>query len=148
VGSHVGELDNCIRCGKLFVKTTRDICQDCYKEEEKQFQIVYQFMKKRSNRQATVSEIVDETAVAEELIIKFVKEKRLRASQFPNIAFPCEKCGADIQQGRLCSSCSAAISADLEHESQLDQVKQRNIKAEQDKSNRTYFAVEKGKRNN
>src|SRR5690625_6145315 len=76
------ELDNCANCGKLFVRTTRTICRECYKEEERQYEIVYNFLKQRANREATIPEIVESTGVKESLIIKFVREKRLRSSQF------------------------------------------------------------------
>lgn len=141
----MGELDNCAICGKLFVSITGNVCQDCVKIEEKKFQIVYGFMKKRSNRQATITEIVEGTGVEEDLIMKFVKEKRLRASQFPNLTYPCEKCGNPIQDGRLCTSCSNELSSDLAYQGQIDEIKDRN-KAEEDQKAATYFAVNKGKK--
>src|SRR5690625_6316215 len=72
------ELANCANCNQVFVKTVRDICRDCYEAEEKAFEIVYRFLSKRKNREATLKEIVEATEVEESLIIKFIKEKRLR----------------------------------------------------------------------
>lgn len=142
----MGELDNCSNCGKLYVKVVRNVCPDCIKEEEKKFQIVYDFMKKRINRQATIPEITEGTGVEEGLIMKFVKEKRLRSSQFPNLTYPCEKCGEQIQDGKLCSACSKALTSDLTYQDNIDSVKARN-KAEENKA-ATYFALDKNKRNN
>lgn len=138
----MGELDNCSNCGTLYVKTTRNVCQDCFKEEEKKFQLVYEFMKKRINRQATIPEIYEGTGVEEELIIKFVKENRLRASQFPNLTYPCDKCGKQIKEGRLCDSCSAGLATDLEIHSEREQLQRKK----EERANRTYFAVDKGKK--
>ena len=138
----MGELENCVNCGKLFVKVTRDVCPDCVKEEEKKFQTVYDFMKKRANRQATIPEIVEGTGVEEDLIIRFVKEKRLRAAQFPNLTYPCEKCGKAIQDGRLCTACSKELSSDLAYQDQIDQVAERN-QAEENRKASTYFSVNK-----
>src|SRR5699024_11374641 len=87
----MGELANCSRCNNVFVKTLRDICQQCYREEEEAFETVYRFLSQRKNREATLMEIVEATGVEEELVIKFIKEKRLRTSQFPKLAYPCEK---------------------------------------------------------
>lgn len=140
----MGELDNCSNCGNLYVKVSRSVCPDCVKEEEKKFQTVYEFMKKRINRQATIPEITEGTGVEQELIIKFVKERRLRSSQFPNLTYPCEKCGDQIQEGKLCSACAKALTSDLTYQDQLDGIKARN-KAEENKAT-TYFAVDKGKR--
>ncbi|PXW89541.1 flagellar operon protein (TIGR03826 family) [Pseudogracilibacillus auburnensis] len=109
----MAQLDNCTRCGVVFARGLRDICGKCYREEEEAFQTVYRFLTKRKNREATINEIVEATKVEEELIIKFMKQKRLRSSQFPKLAYPCEKCGADIVEGRLCSNCSTQIKTDL-----------------------------------
>ncbi|WP_017470762.1 TIGR03826 family flagellar region protein [Amphibacillus jilinensis] len=138
----MGELENCVNCGKLFVRLSRPVCQDCYKEEEEKFQIVYEFMKKRENRQATVLEIVEGTGVEEELIIKFVRENRLRASQFPNLTYPCDRCGQQIKEGKLCSDCSTDLSKDLKKQEEIETLKERQ-KAEERERQRTYFAVDK-----
>src|SRR5690625_242865 len=106
------ELGNCERCGAVFAKGIRDICQKCYREEEAAFKTVYSFLTKRKNREATLAEIVRATEVEEELIIKFMKENRLRTSMFPKLAYPCEKCGTNIVEGRLCASCSSQIKSD------------------------------------
>lgn len=142
----MADLANCSRCGNLFVQTTRDICQDCFKEEEKQFEIVYNFMKKRANRQATIPEIVEATGVKEELIIKFVKEKRLRTTQFPNLSYGCERCGKEISEGKLCQACSSELSGDLKHQHDVEQVKKMHELREKEKANQTYVAVDKGKK--
>lgn len=141
----MADLANCSRCGNLYVKTTRDICQDCFKEEEKQFEIVYNFMKKRANRQATIPEIVEATGVEEDVIIKFVKEKRLRTAQFPNLSYGCERCGKEINDGNLCSTCSSELAGDLKHHEDLKQVQKLNEQREKEKASQTYFVVDKGK---
>ncbi|CQR46394.1 hypothetical protein BN1058_00652 [Paraliobacillus sp. PM-2] len=138
----MGELDNCKNCEKLFVRTTSRVCPDCLKEEEKKFQIVYDFLRKRVNRQATVQQIVASTGVEEALILKFVKEKRLRASQFPNLAYPCEKCGKPIQDGKLCVDCSKQITDELAYQENIDKIQARNEEEERAKA-RTYFALDR-----
>ncbi|WP_117168758.1 TIGR03826 family flagellar region protein [Paraliobacillus sediminis] len=140
----MGELDNCSNCGNLYVKVSRNVCPDCVKEEEKKFQTVYDFMKKRINRQATIPEITEGTGVEQELIIKFVKEQRLRSSQFPNLTYPCDKCGDQIQDGKLCTSCSEELTSELTYQDKVDSIQAKN-KAEDNKA-ATYFAVDKGKR--
>lgn len=137
----MGQLDNCKSCGKLFVRTTaNEVCPECRKEEEKKFQIVYEFMRKRVNREATIPEITEATGVEEDLIIKFVREKRLRASQFPNLSYPCEKCGKDIQEGKLCEECSKELSDALAYQDQIDQVEERNKQMDRDRT-QTYYSV-------
>ncbi|MBA9026721.1 TIGR03826 family flagellar region protein [Peribacillus huizhouensis] len=108
------ELTNCANCNKLFVKSKfRDVCDVCFKEEEAKFDIVYKYIRKAANRTATMQQVVDGTGVEEELLIKFVKKGRLRLSQFPNLGYPCEKCGTMIKEGRICGNCTNSIRADL-----------------------------------
>ncbi|GAA0428419.1 MAG: TIGR03826 family flagellar region protein [Bacillota bacterium] len=136
----MAELANCSRCDNLFVKGVRDICQNCYKREEEAFQKVYQFLRQRKNREATLSEIVQQTGVDEELIIKFVKEKRLRPTEFPNVGYPCEKCGEVITSGKLCQRCSEKLKQELQRYEEHEQ----RMKQEQKKDKvKTYYMFDK-----
>ncbi|WP_405100349.1 TIGR03826 family flagellar region protein [Oceanobacillus sp. FSL H7-0719] len=137
----MAELANCSRCGAVYVKMMRDTCQNCYKEEEKAFQIVYDYLKKQKNREATIPEIVDATGVEEELIIKFVKEKRLRPKDFPMLAYPCERCGRDIAKGKICSHCTEELKQDLAQAEEEEKVKD-----EQKEKVNIYFTMNKDKR--
>ncbi|SET09404.1 flagellar operon protein TIGR03826 [Oceanobacillus limi] len=139
----MAELANCTRCDKVFVKTIRDICQECYKQEEKDFQTVYRFLKKQVNREATLMEVVEATGVEEKLIIKFIKERRLHTTQFPKLAYPCENCGANIVSGKLCSNCSQGFLSDLEKFEKEEHEKQSKV-AEKSKS--IYYTIDKHKK--
>ena len=136
------ELANCSRCNAVFVKTVRDICRDCYEAEERAFEKVYQYLSKRENREATLKEIVKATNVEEELIIKFIKEKRLRTSQFPKLAYPCEQCGVDIVSGRLCGKCSQEMMNALRTHDELRQRK----KSMSEKKADIYYTLNKHKK--
>jgi flagellar operon protein (TIGR03826 family) len=109
------ELENCPNCNEIFEKNKfRDVCPKCWKKEEQDFQTVNNFMRKRVNRVATVEQIVDQTGVSEELILKFIKKGRLQPSMFPNLGYPCDRCGRFIQKGKLCGECSKELHEDLE----------------------------------
>lgn len=138
----MAELANCQNCNAVFAKNIRDICQKCYEEEEKCFEIVYRFLMKRKNREATIDDIVEGTEVKESLIIKFIREKRLRLSQFPQLAYPCERCGNDIQTGSICPSCQQSFQTDLEkHEKMLE----RKKKETESKTN-VYYSYNKDRK--
>lgn len=141
----MSELANCSRCNGVFVKTLRDICQQCYRKEEEAFDIVYRFLIQRKNREATLTEIVEATGVEEELIIKFIKEKRLRTSQFPKLAYPCEKCGENIASGKLCSNCSETILKEIERQEQIEARQQERDREEREKIN-IYYTLDKHKK--
>ncbi|MEB2627127.1 TIGR03826 family flagellar region protein [Peribacillus frigoritolerans] len=106
---------NCPNCNSLFVMTKfRDVCDACYKEEEAQYDKVYAYIRKKTNRTASMMQVVMETGVEERLIIKFVRTGKLRISQFPNLGIPCGKCGANIKSGRLCGKCGDSLRTDLQ----------------------------------
>lgn len=109
----MSNLANCPRCGKIFVKALRPVCEQCAKEYEKMFEKVYQYIRKRENRMASLQEVVEATEVSEEYIFQFIREGRLKLNQFPNLAVPCESCGKMTRSGRLCSSCKDGINRDL-----------------------------------
>jgi flagellar operon protein (TIGR03826 family) len=119
----MAELMNCPKCGRLFVKSQfRDVCEQCYREEEALFEKVYQFLRKRENRTATMAQVVKEAGVSERLITKWIKAGRLKLVQFPNLGYPCEKCGKMIREGRICKECNIDLQKQLK---QLEQEQQR-----------------------
>jgi flagellar operon protein (TIGR03826 family) len=119
-------LENCPNCGSLFVKNKlRDICENCYREEEKDFEKVYNFLRKRKNRMATITQIVEATGVKESLLIKFIKSGRLQLAQFPNLGYPCDRCGTLIREGRLCVNCSTDWNKQLEMLQKEEEMKKR-----------------------
>jgi len=140
-GCVMAELANCTRCDTVFAKSIRDICQACYLEEERAFETVYRFLIKRENREATLQEIVQATTVDEAIIIKFIKEKRLRTAQFPKLAYPCETCDVPIVSGKLCNTCSQDILNDLKQHEEITQ------QAEEKEKNDVYYAIDTNKSN-
>jgi len=138
----VAELANCSRCGKVFVKSIRDVCQSCHQEEEEAFRVVYRFLTKRENREATVMEVVKATGVEEELIIKFIKQRRLRTSEFPKLAYPCKRCGVDIVSGRLCANCAEELRNDLEQHEK----KNKFEASRKDRHEKIYYSIDKHKK--
>lgn len=131
------ELDNCSICGQLYIRNLRGICDACRKEEDKLFDKVYQFIKRRENRTANISEIVEATGVHEDTIMRFVKEGRLHTTQFPNIGYRCEKCGTIIQKGKLCVKCASSFNSELKQFVSEEERKQKI--REQEKHARTYY---------
>ncbi|MCD8500924.1 MAG: hypothetical protein LRY71_03650 [Bacillaceae bacterium] len=107
------DIDNCPRCGKIFVKALRDVCEACFKQEEKDYQTVYNFIRKKENRMSTVSEVEEETGIEERIITKFIRQGRIHISNFPNLAYPCESCGTSIREGRICPACKGNITGGL-----------------------------------
>ncbi|WP_339227322.1 TIGR03826 family flagellar region protein [Oceanobacillus sp. FSL K6-2867] len=141
----MAELANCVRCNAVFVKGLCDICRNCYQEEEDAFQTVYRFLRERKNREATLIEIIEATGVGESLIIKFIKEKRLLPSEFPKLAYPCEKCGNEITSGKLCISCTEELKNDLTAYEEAEKVMEDARKKNRSNAG-TYYAIDKHKK--
>ena len=128
------DLVDCPSCGKIFVKNKfRDICESCYKEEEKMFDIVNKFIRKRENRAATIPQVLEGTGIEEDLLLKFIKKGRLSLTHFPNLGYPCEKCGKIIRTGKLCQTCSEAFRKELnlydKEVERLQELKEKEKKA-------------------
>lgn len=110
----LGNLDNCPNCGQLFVKGLRSVCNNCYKEVEKQFETVYRFLRNKENRKSTIYEVSDNTGVTVSQIREFIREGRLRLAEFPNMGYPCERCGTNlITTGQLCDECKKFIDNEI-----------------------------------
>ncbi|MFZ3590389.1 TIGR03826 family flagellar region protein [Bacillus sp. DJP31] len=124
----MGELANCPNCDKLFVQTpTQEVCPACYKEEMKLFDKVYDYIRKKENRTATLVEVCDETEVEETLVIRWIRNGKLKLAQFPNLGYPCEKCKTLIRQGRVCENCAKGIKSDL-REAQKEEEREKKSK--------------------
>ncbi|UOQ94403.1 flagellar protein YvyF [Halobacillus shinanisalinarum] len=139
----MAELANCPRCYGLYIKGSALVCQNCLKQEERDFQTVYAFMRKKQNRTANVREIVEETGVDERTIRGFVKSKRLHPAQFPQLTYDCSKCGAQIREGRLCESCTNELQDGVRKQGEIDQLSERNRK--DDMGQVTYYTVKRDK---
>lgn len=105
-------LANCRNCGRLFNQVSRDICPICEKEEEQLFYDIRAYLKEHRN--ATTYEVSEATGAPINLIIRFIKEGRLTVSSNPHLAYPCERCGQLITQGRFCKKCTAELQKDLD----------------------------------
>jgi flagellar operon protein (TIGR03826 family) len=107
------QLDNCPKCGKLFVKGVRDVCSNCYKVEEEEYQAVSGYLRDRQNRKATIYEASEETEVSIKQITKFIRQGRISLEGLPNMGFPCESCGQLINKGTMCTTCRQQLDRDV-----------------------------------
>ncbi len=109
-----GEVRNCPTCDVFFNYTgLREVCAKCAQAEEKLYQEVYRFLRRRENRAASIERIVEATGVTAELLHKWVKIGRLQPTMFPNLGYPCDRCGGLTTKGKICNACSDAITSDL-----------------------------------
>lgn len=111
-------LDNCPECGKLYVENAARLCPECYRSQEDDAEKVMEYL--RDIRKATLEEIHEATGVKHKIILRLLRSGRIMGS---SISYPCDSCGAPIDEGRLCDKCSKNI---------LDQIKPEDRHKEQE----------------
>jgi len=130
-------LDNCPRCGKLFIMNVRGICQNCIKEIELEYEQCVKYI--RENKGIHMHELSEATGISVKQITTFIREGRISIANAPNMTYPCEVCGTPIREGHMCDSCRTRLTKDL-HQAVRES-------SNQDQSNNmgsgTYSAIDK-----
>ncbi len=115
-----GAVVNCKKCRIVFKKRASELCPDCIKLEDKQFQILYRALQKSgANGGIAIDDLSSEVGIPIEDIEKFYREGRLStAASF--LKTPCQSCGVLVgeteRSGRYCTKCGeiAATKAGVE----------------------------------
>jgi len=105
-------IQNCKKCGKLFVSAGLSICEDCVKKEDEQFEIVKQYL--LENPRSSVIKVSEATGVPVETVTEFMRQGRLigiEPDDAENILV-CSICKKPISSGRICEQCQKALSGD------------------------------------
>ena len=144
----MSEIANCPECGNIFVRTsTRAVCDTCYREDLKKLEKVLNFLKKRTNRQATLEEVEEGTGVPIETIERFIKTGKIRITSLPNLGYPCKQCAALIREGGLCATCLKDLSGQVQRSEEAKQAEKEVAKRIHDESKATYFSKDEKKTN-
>lgn len=132
-------LGNCPRCGKLYALNFRDMCSDCMKKIEVEYQECAKFL--RETKGATIHEVSEATGVSIRQITKFIREGRISIANAPNMSYPCEVCGTLIRENNMCESCRARLTKELRNAASDESGEGRDQDKKQGQS--TYRAVDK-----
>lgn len=136
----MAELRHCPSCGDFFNYTgVREVCGKCGMNEERIYEEVYRFLRKRENRAATIERIVEMTEATEAMLHKWVRKGRLQPAMFPNLGYPCDNCGKLTSKGKLCDECTADLKQDLKTFEAATEFRE----AIQQKEQRTYLSERK-----
>ncbi|MFB5266732.1 TIGR03826 family flagellar region protein [Paenibacillus enshidis] len=104
-------IDNCPRCGKLYAVNIRELCLNCIKDIEREYEVCVQYL--RDNRGSNIQELSEATEVSVKQITKFIREGRISVMNAPNMMYPCEVCGTLIREGHMCDSCRTRLTKEL-----------------------------------
>lgn len=104
------EIKTCARCKKLFQYPGygRRICPVCFKNEEKQFDEVKEYI--RENKNASIKQIHEDLNISPKLIEEFISSGRLVLGASSPITLTCQMCGAEISRGKVCDKCTQSIA--------------------------------------
>jgi len=137
-------LDNCPRCGRLYAKGLSDVCNQCRRDIDKEYEMCSDYL--RENKGANIQELSEETGVSIRQITKFVREGRISMMNAPNMSYPCESCGTLIREHQLCDRCRNRLSKDAQALNQRT-AEQRKREEEEAESNNAYKGIQKYKDN-
>lgn len=102
------ELKNCKSCDKVFLYTgVRSICPECVEKEEKEFELVKQYLWDHPN--SSLTEVSEATGVEEKKVLKYLREGRISLGNKSDLKLECEICGTVITYGRICAKCAKAL---------------------------------------
>lgn len=99
-------VDNCPNCGAVFQKNLRNLCPSCSSQIDADIDCCIKYLWKHPN--ATTKELSEATQIHTSVIIKYIKQGKLSRS-YNNLTYPCECCGKQIRDNRLCFSCAASF---------------------------------------
>ncbi|MDT2286483.1 flagellar protein [Paenibacillus larvae] len=105
------DIANCPVCGKIFVKGIRDICPNCVKKQEEQYERCAEYL--RQHKGITLYELSEAVDVPVRQITKFIREGRISIENAPNMSYPCEVCGEMIRENSMCESCRSRLIRDM-----------------------------------
>ena len=102
------KLENCPECGKLYVYTKIALCPDCIKSMEKDIEKCQSFL--RSNPLSTIEDVHQTTGLTIGRITKIILKRRINIDDYPNLEYPCDRCGDPIRKNRVCDPCYKTIN--------------------------------------
>ncbi len=137
--SQQGGLINCKKCGSLFIKGSRDICDNCFKAELELVEKIKSFVNKNPNPKTTLEEIINELGINKNELEELIEKGRL-FSVMPKLLIKCRFCGIEIEDDQkssfVCTKCLnkfspkgdlAKINA-LKEEQQQKEISEKKIR--------------------
>lgn len=119
------DIKTCRNCGKIFQFRGSYTCPECVREIDNLFVKVRDFIYR--NPRANVETICEETGADSDMILDWLREGRLLASEGSMPLLKCTKCGAPITTGQLCTKCANSLMSDVNNasKSMADEIKRQ-----------------------
>lgn len=127
----MGELKNCKKCGRMFSSIGGQLfCSKCRTDDEDDFRVVREYI--YDNPDSTVSDVHEATEVAEEIILKFLRQGRLTLKN-DGVGLECERCGKNINTGRFCDQCAHELKTGFQDAFKDDKKKKESYRSSRGK---------------
>lgn len=136
-----GGLINCRKCGSLFVKGARDICDNCFKAELEVVERIKAFINSNPSSKTTLEEIITELNINKNELEDLIEKGRL-FSLMPKLIIKCKFCGIEIEDEQktsfVCTKCLNKFSpkGDL---AKINALKEEQNQKDFDKKTRRIF---------
>jgi hypothetical protein len=83
------------------------LCPACRKKDDEDMGIVTNYLLRHPG--ASGQDVLDDTGVSPESVIKWMRSERLITPAAINIGLKCESCGSAIYKGKLCDECRKGL---------------------------------------
>lgn len=105
------DIKTCRNCGKIFQFRGVYTCPECIREIDDLFVKVRDYIYR--NPRANIDSICEDTGANSEMVMDWLREGRLIASEHSTPLLGCTKCGAPIVTGQLCVKCANAFKSEV-----------------------------------
>ncbi len=111
-------LRNCPECKRLFTGGSHDICPDCVRKEEEDYDKVSVYLKR--NPKSSIEDVEKNTEVQKKKIVKFLKAGKILATDIETgePLLTCAACKMPIESGKYCQKCAEELSSRLKGKQQ------------------------------
>lgn len=105
------KLRNCPECGQVFTYLRTNLCPACQKIDEENYKVVRKYI--AENPGVGIAEVSEKTGIAEEKILRYLKEGRFSTEGMLQAKLQCELCGTAIKSGRYCAACQEKLTSGI-----------------------------------
>ena len=99
----------CADCGRIYARQYGNLCPECVKRSEVEFELVKEYL--GDHEDANAKEVAEALDIPVNRIARLLREGRLIARGGPGLA--CEGCGKPIADGRLCPECQTRLRSSM-----------------------------------
>lgn len=119
------QVASCKRCKRLFNQISNSpLCPECSKEVEASFLIVKEYL--LDNPKHNIQQVSENTEVPMSLITQFLREGRIVLVKGSGLV--CERCGAEINSGKLCPKCQSEITNTVNELTKIRKEEEEHLK--------------------